>query len=455
LRKSNDIKEKIRMINDIVPVELQKKVSRLKDEIEKKHGKTVGQLYAERQKRIYDTVMLRMPDRIPVGIQTGAFSCRYAGLPLSAMYYDHFTYWEACIDSVVDIDPDMGGMMLLGESGLLNELLDIRTQRWPGGNLPDDVPYQFVEGEYMKPEEYDLLLSDPSDFVIRYFLPRIYGALEPLAKLPPFRTMAGGGFLGGILGVLASPEFRALGEKIIQANAEQERIMKMMGGIGAIEAQLGYPSQFGFGMGIGGAPFDVISDFLRGMRGAMLDMYRCPDKLLAVCEMVQEWQFTRATPAIPDAQGNPPRLFMALHRGSDGFMSKKQFEKFYWPGLKKTLIKAVDLGYIVAPVFEGVWDERLEYLLELPKGKVTFWSERTDIFRAKEVLGDHLCIQGGVPPTLLQAGSTQDVEEHCKKIIKTVGKNGGLLMFPTSAMDFAKPENVKAMVDTVQKYGAY
>jgi len=443
------------MINDIVPVELQKKVSRLKDEIEKKHGKTVGQLYAERQKRIYDTVMLRMPDRIPVGIQTGAFSCRYAGLPLSAMYYDHFTYWEACIDSVVDIDPDMGGMMLLGESGLLNELLDIRTQRWPGGNLPDDVPYQFVEGEYMKPEEYDLLLSDPSDFVIRYFLPRIYGALEPLAKLPPFRTMAGGGFLGGILGVLASPEFRALGEKIIQANAEQERIMKMMGGIGAIEAQLGYPSQFGFGMGIGGAPFDVISDFLRGMRGAMLDMYRCPDKLLAVCEMVQEWQFARATPAIPDAQGNPPRLFMALHRGSDGFMSKKQFEKFYWPGLKKTLIKAVDLGYIVAPVFEGVWDERLEYLLELPKGKVTFWSERTDIFRAKEVLGDHLCIQGGVPPTLLQAGSTQDVEEHCKKIIKTVGKNGGLLMFPTSAMDFAKPENVKAMVDTIQKYGAY
>jgi len=443
------------MINDIVPVELQKKVSRLKDEIEKKHGKTVGQLYAERQKRIYDTVMLRMPDRIPVGIQTGAFSCRYAGLPLSAMYYDHFTYWEACIDSVVDIDPDMGGMMLLGESGLLNELLDIRTQRWPGGNLPDDVPYQFVEGEYMKPEEYDLLLSDPSDFVIRYFLPRIYGALEPLAKLPPFRTMAGGGFLGGILGVLASPEFRALGEKIIQANAEQERIMKMMGGIGAIEAQLGYPSQFGFGMGIGGAPFDVISDFLRGMRGAMLDMYRCPDKLLAVCEMVQEWQFTRATPAILDTQGNPPRLFMALHRGSDGFMSKKQFEKFYWPGLKNTLIKAVDLGYIVAPVFEGVWDERLEYLLELPKGKVTFWSERTDIFRAKEVLGDHLCIQGGVPPTLLQAGSTQDVEEHCKKIIKTVGKNGGLLMFPTSAMDFAKPENVKAMVDTVQKYGAY
>jgi uroporphyrinogen-III decarboxylase len=136
-------------------------------------------------------------------------------------------------------------------------------------------------------------------------------------------------------------------------------------------------------------------------------------------------------------------------------MSKKQFEKFYWPGLKKAILKAIELGYIVAPVFEGIWDDRLEYLLELPKGKVTFWTENTDIYRAKEVLGDHMCIQGGVPPTLLQAGSTQDVEEHCKKLIKDIGKDGGLIVFPTSSMDFARPDNVKAMVDTVKKYGVY
>ncbi|OGN88665.1 MAG: hypothetical protein A2158_07710 [Chloroflexi bacterium RBG_13_46_14] len=309
----------------------------------------------------------------------------------------------------------------------------------------------------MKQEEYDLFLSDPSDFVIRYFLPRLYGSLEPLEKLPPIRNMIRGGFFGGMLGLLASPEFRALGEKIIQANAEQERMMKMMMGIAQIETQLGYPSQFGplRRGGVGGAPFDVISDFLRGMRGAMLDMYRCPDKLLEVCEMIQEWQFAEAAPAIPDADGNPPRLFMALHRGSDGFMSKKQFEKFYWPGLKKAILKAVELGYIVAPVFEGIWDDRLEYLLELPKGKVTFWTENTDIYRAKEVLGDHMCIQGGVPPTLLQAGSTQDVEEHCKKLIKDIGKNGGLIVFPTSSMDYARPENVRAIVETVKKYGWY
>ena len=67
----------------------------------------------------------------------------------------------------------------------------------------------------------------------------------------------------------------------------------------------------------------------------------------------------------------------------------------------------------------------------------------------------HICIQGGVPPTLLQVGSPQDVEEHCKNLIKTVGKNGGFILGPGSVIDYAKPENVKAMVDSAKKYGWY
>jgi uroporphyrinogen-III decarboxylase len=187
----------------------------------------------------------------------------------------------------------------------------------------------------------------------------------------------------------------------------------------------------------------------------MIDMYRCPDKLLAACQSIQDWRFAEAVPAVSESTGYRPRAFMALHRGSDGFMSKQQFERFYWPGLRQAILKVIELGYTAAPFFEGVWDDRLEYLLDLPKGKVIFWAERTDLVKAKRVLGKRMCIQGGVPPTLLQAGSPQDVEEHVKKLIKTVGKGGGLIVGPGSAMDYARPENVRAMVDTVKKYGQY
>ncbi len=432
---------------------------RLREEIEKRHGKTVDQLCEERAKRINDAVELRVPDRVPVTMQTGVFAARYAGLPLSAMYYDQAAYREACIKTTLDFEPDTGVSMALANSGVIMELLDVKHQRWPGGTLPPDTPFQFIEREYMKAEEYDVLLNDPSDFIFRYYLPRVFGTLLPLTELPPFRDFidSGRGFTS-ILPLLLSSEFKELSEKLTRAAQEQQRLIQEDAEFSDVMTYLGFPSQYGIGpVGnyVGQVPFDIISDNLRGMRGTMIDMYRCPDKLIAACDKILEWRIAKAAPVQPDARGYRRRAGMALHRGSDGFMSLEQFEKFYWPWLKKIILTNIELGYIATPFWEGVWDDRLEYLLELPKGKVVFHCERTDIFKAKEILGDHMCIQGGVPPILLQAGSPQDVEEHCKKLIMVVGKNGGFILGPSSAMDYAKPENIKAMADSVKKYGWY
>ncbi len=38
----------------------------------------------------------------------------------------------------------------------------------------------------------------------------------------------------------------------------------------------------------------------------------------------------------------------------------------------------------------------------------------TDIRKAKEVLGDHMCIMGDVPPALLSSGTPEQVYEHCR-----------------------------------------
>jgi uroporphyrinogen-III decarboxylase len=205
--------------------------------------------------------------------------------------------------------------------------------------------------------------------------------------------------------------------------------------------------------GAGGAPFDAVSDFYRGMRGAMLDMYRHPDQLVAMCDKLLQWRISRAVPADPKKRGNPKRLFLALHRGAEGFMSKKQFEKFYWPGLKKAMLTSIELGYVPMPFCEGAYGDRLEYFLELPKGKVVAHFDLTDMFKAKEVLKDHTCIMGNVPSSILQVGSPRDVEDYCKKLIKVCGKGGGFILTNGSSIDEAKPENIRAMVNSVKKYG--
>jgi len=78
--------------------------------------------------------------------------------------------------------------------------------------------------------------------------------------------------------------------------------------------------------------------------------------------------------------------------------------------------------------FESNFTSRLEYLLEFPKGKILARLDTTDIFKAKEILRDHVCIEGNVPSTLLQVGSVQDVKDYCKKLIDVVVKAAVLFL---------------------------
>ena len=427
---------------------LDEKENKVRDEIERKYGKSVKDLYNERLNRYRAAIALREPDRIPVSLGMGIFATRYAGLTNSAMFYNHAAFEEACLKTILDFEPDLCCSLGGASSGLVLDLLDAKQQKWPGGTLPADIPLQFVEGEYMKPEEYDLFLSDPSDFVLRYYLPRVFGILEPLADLPPLRSILSGGEFTTLVKILSKPGFLNLARRLYKAGEEQDKLKNEMSNFVNKIIRLGFPVEQ-FGGGIGSAPFDTISDYLRGMRGAMLDMYRCPDKVLASCDKILGWRMAQSTPSKPEnrllSQGMP------LHRGSDGFMSLKQFEKFYWPTLKKAIQFNVEYGYIVWLYCEGIWDTRLEYLLELPKGKVVCVFMGTDLFKAKEILGKHLCIQGTVPPSLLQFGSPPDVEEYCTRLIKICGRGGGFILDPGSPSNDAKPENIRAIINSVKK----
>ncbi len=427
-------------------------ILRLREEVEQRTGKSTEELYQEREKRIADAIQLKEPDRVPVVVGAGNFAARYAGIPLSSAYYDIAAYKEANLKAVLDFEPD-ACRGIFTSSGVGLEALDIKTMRWPGGNLPPEVPYQWVEGEYMKEDEYDLFLSDPTDFTIRFHLPRMYGALEPLARFPSLKNLSGTGFTA-ITPLFASPEFRRVAKALLTAGVAQEQCRAVVKSFEDEMASLGFPPLAHFGVGVGQVPFDAISDFYRGMKGSMIDMYRRPEKLLAACNMIMEWRLAAARPD-PTKNGNPKRVFMPLHRGSEGFMSRQQFETFYWPGLKKALLTNIELGFIPMPFFEGKFDGRLEYLLELPKGKVVCQFDRTDMTRAKEILGDHLCIMGNVPSSMLQVASPSEVEEHCRKLIRACGKGGGFILCPGSGIDDAKPENIRAMVNSVKKYGPY
>ena len=137
-------------------------------------------------------------------------------------------------------------------------------------------------------------------------------------------------------------------------------------------------------------------------------------------------------------------------------MSLKQFEKFYWPQLKYVLLTLIENGIAPVVFYEGCWDQRLEYLAELPGGKSVGWFQSSDIFKVKEIVGDSMCIIGGMPNSMLKTATDKEVREYTRKVCRIVGKNGGFIMC-TGAIEMSgsRPDLVKAWVDATREYGVY
>ena len=337
------------MTTHFIPQQMDENLLALREEIRQKTGKTAEQLYDEREKRLRDAIELRQPDQVPIFMQIPVN--RFGSPPK-----------EAGRKAVLFFEPDMaqgGGFM---NAMPLWEALDIKNTVWPGHGLPEDAAgHQAIEGEYMKADEYDLFFKDPADFSIRKFLPRIYGALQPLAKLPDLSTLYYGG-IEGIAALAATPEFEQMARALAKAGTEMKKARANLDAPDDL-ALLGFPAFSHPGSNLRGAPFDEVSAHLRGMTGSMLDMFQRPEKLLKACDMIADMQIARATPADPARRGNPKRNAMPLWRGDKFFMSQKQFEKFYWPGLKKIMQASIDLGYIPMPFFEAEFGQRLECFL--------------------------------------------------------------------------------------------
>ncbi len=136
-------------------------------------------------------------------------------------------------------------------------------------------------------------------------------------------------------------------------------------------------------------------------------------------------------------------------------MSLKQFAKFYWPGLRDLIKGIINKGHTPLVFFEGDYTSRLEYLLEVPKGKIFAHFDTTDLFRAYDVLHGHMSISGNIPCSILQTGTPDDVKALAKKQIDYCAKDGAFIMSTRSPVDDAKPETLKALIDFTHEYGKY
>jgi len=342
-----------------------------------------------------------------------------------------FTAVRKC---AADFDWDaVGGNMVYVWTGL-TQAIGLKYYGIPGIDVPVDTGFQYreppEEEAFMKPDEYDEFIEDPTGFLFNVWLPRVSTDVVPMGDPTSYRNNLS--FVKGGMAMLS----------YFNAFRTQNALLRSESGtVSAIS-------------GILKAPLDILADKLRGYIGLCRDLLERREKVIAACEALMPHLLHVALSGADPDKNVPIALWM--HRGCVPFISLTDFNTIYWPTLKPIVEEIWSRGHQVLFYAEGDWNRHLDSFAELSDQSIIYHVDRADIFVAHKKLGHKFCMSGGLPNSLLSYGTPDDVRAYCKKLIDGVGQDGGYIMDASAIVqNDAKVENIRTMTDFTREYGIY
>ncbi|MBE0535594.1 MAG: hypothetical protein IH624_07980 [Phycisphaerae bacterium] len=397
-------------------------------------AKDTERLYGERLKRYVTALRNGKPDKVPIRPFVAEFTAKYAGYNCQQVAHDYNLAFEAACKCAADFDWDAVVANMVYVWTGLTEAIGTNYYAVPGIHVPAGTGFQYREPSqekaFMRPDEYDALIEDPTGFLFNVWLPRVSNDVVPAGEPVTFRNNLS--FLKG--GMAMMQYFTAFGPQV-------QRLRTECGTPGAIA-------------GILKAPLDIIADKMRGYLGLVDDLMEQPEKVLAACEALMPHLLHVALSGA-DPQKNAP-IAIWMHRGCVPFVMQKHFDTIFWPTLKPIIEEIWARGHQTLFYAEGKWGAHLDAFAELPDQSIIYHCDQDDIFQVHKKLHHKFAISGGVPNYLLGVGTPDEVRACCKKIIDGVAKDGGYIMDASAIVqNDAKIENVKAMTDFTREYGVY
>jgi len=368
-----------------------------------------------RQERFEAAVALEPVDRTPVMPLMTAFAVRAQGMTQGEAWREPEKGFKAMLDTF----NDLGGFDKLYKPNLFWPMLGGRfcaapvRVLLPGRQLPEDSLNQIDERELFSRDDYDKIAAlGWNAFWDEHY--EIMSGGRPVEKV------------------------KLTQDRLLEEYVREVQIYHQMD-IHPLFGAYVDSSIMAYSMG-------------RTLTEFTMDIYEVPHKMKAAMDATCDDLIQNALDVIKVTQ--IPLVFIVLERGSGFYYRLDVFEQFEWPYLQRYVDAFLSEGVTPWFHFDTNWTLNLPYLKQLPRGKcVADFDSTTDIFKAKEILRDHMCISGDVPASLLTLGNPEEVGDYCKRLIDTVGRGGGF--FLTTGCECpvdAKFENVKMMIDVAKSY---
>jgi uroporphyrinogen-III decarboxylase len=378
--------------------------------------KEAEETYKERQERIEATINLKIPDRVPVYFNEDGYAWVNAGISIMDYMNDNDKMMIALEKFHKDFPVDAQTYPPAPMDPLTLVVGQPTLIRLPGKELPPNATHQAVETEIMKEEDYGYAIENGYMQLLIKLLPKLRPGVPEVQQR--FQDM-----------MAARSSLTLTNMKILKED--------------------GIPCLYGSGIE---SPFTLLS-LMRSYEKFCLDVFRHPEIVSRTLDKFTEEIIEMSVDGCRFM--GIPRAIICMHRECSSFFSLKQFEQFGLPEMKKIVQAFSREGITTVFHCDGNWTPNLPYLKELPKGKCFLELDNfTDIFKAKEILGDRMCFAGNLMELTLSRDTPSKIEENCKNLIDVVGRDGGLILRGEPSPE-AKPGNLMAMINTAKEYGVY
>ena len=396
-------------------------------------------LYRQRLNRYLTAMRNEKPDMVPIRPFVAEFTAKYAGFTCQEVTHDYNKAFIAARRCAAEFDWDAVVSNMVYVWTGLTQAIGLTYYGVPGIDVPPDTGFQYREPSeddaFMKADEYDALIDDPTAFLYNTWLPRVSADIRPLASGTMDAHTSYRNNLALVKGAMAmNTYFSAFGPHV-------DLLRKECGTVSAIA-------------GIYKAPFDILADKLRGYIGLTMDMVQQPGKVLKACEALMPHLYNVALTSSDPNHQVPIGYWM--HRGCIPFVSKGQFESHYWPTTRPIIEELWRNGHQTLFYAEGDWGHHLDSFAELPDASIVYHVDRGDILKTHEKLGHKFCLSGGISNYLLAYGTPDQVRAACKMAIEGVGRDGGYILDASAIMqNDTSVDNMRAMTEAAREYGVY
>jgi uroporphyrinogen-III decarboxylase len=365
--------------------------------------------------RVWAAAIGEKPDRVPVVPVFGPYAATYQGMSQGEYYRDMGKGTEAMLKTFDDV----GGWDAIWGSGTgfdkrywnLAALYPMVVKE-PGIDTPDDYVIQLHEKEVLTYDDYDRIAE--TGYRRFYFQDIIFRISDYTPE-----TLRG--------------EKKTIVTYILKARE--------------LWKKRNVDLYYTYGDSL---PFFTLS-LGRSLIRFTEDLYYRPEKIHAALRRMTDDIIDEG---LKTTQHSDRKInFLVCERGSAYHYPLDIFENFWMKYVKEIIEAWFSEGIVTNFHLDTDWTKNLpSFKKNLPKHSfILELDSTTDLINAREIMGDHCCIKGDVPATLLSLGTPEDVDAYCRKMIRTVGRNGGYILASGCEVPIdTKKENFLAMLNAAK-----